>query len=64
MNKKENYLSALHSCNDDVFEFEKFLISSDYSLVEIKKIFELIEDEFDDCMEFNLTKKYLKCYEI
>ena len=64
MKEKENYLNALHSCNDDVFEFEKFLISSDYSLAEIKKIFELIEDEFDDCMEFNTTKKYLNCYNI
>lgn len=64
MTKKENYLNALSNCNDDVYEFESFLISSDYSLVEIRKIFELIEDEFDDCMEFNTAKKHLKCYNI
>lgn len=64
MTKKENYLNALSNCNDDFYEFESFLISSDYSLVEIRKIFELIEDEFDDCMEFNTAKKRLKCYNI
>ena len=64
MTKKENYLNTLKNCNDDVYEFEKFLISSDYSLVEIREIFELIKDEFDDCMEFNTTKKYLNCYNI
>lgn len=64
MTKKENYLNSLRNCDDDVFAFERMLIANDYSLLEIRKIFELIENDLDDCMEFNTTKKYLKCYNI
>lgn len=64
MSKKEMYLKALNNAGD-LMVFEDYLIHSDYSLAEIRAIFELIKDKIDDCMEFGMYVRcgLLKCYQ-
>lgn len=59
--KKQEYLNKLNELGSAI-EFEKKLRANDYSGEEIREIFNMIEDEIPDHIEFNAVKNELECY--
>lgn len=61
MKKKNEYLNILTELGSAI-EFEKIMRANDYSSEEIRSIFDSIESEIPDHIEFNSVKKELQCY--
>lgn len=58
---KQEYLNKLNELGSAI-EFEKNLRANDYSGEEVREIFNMIEDEIPDHIEFNAVKNELECY--